>query len=221
MMTSKISTTTGKEMMKTRVYGLLAALCFFLFSLSLGITLVTQDKGYYDRQLVINETSELTGLPLEDLKIRAHALREYLEEGDNSLIAPYFNSKEVQHMEDVHGLFYLKNWILVLSGLGFLWTFVYGRKEGRAKNFLNMALGVLLVFLVFIAFAAMNFDLAFVGFHKFFFQNDLWLLDPSKDLMIQMLPQSFFEGMALRIGLFVLFMEGVYLLSLWRMTKKS
>ena len=35
---------------------------------------------------------------------------------------------------------------------------------------------------------------------RFFFDNDLWLLDPATDLMIRMLPEGFFFDMVIRIG---------------------
>ena len=37
-----------------------------------------------------------------------------------------------------------------------------------------------------------------------FFTNDLWLFDPSTDLMIRMLPEGFFYDMVMRIGLYFL-----------------
>lgn len=44
---------------------------------------------------------------------------------------------------------------------------------------------------------------AFLTFHHLLFTNDLWLLS-AQDLLIRLYPESFFAGMALRIGVFML-----------------
>lgn len=66
------------------------------------------------------------------------------------------------------------------------------------------AIGVLVALLLFSIIVALNFHAAWFKFHEIFFSNDLWLMDPEKDLMIQMLPEPFFFGMVKRIGLTVL-----------------
>ena len=46
-----------------------------------------------------------------------------------------------------------------------------------------------------------NFTAAFNRFHEIFFDNDLWILDPATDLLINIVPEGFFVDTALRIGL--------------------
>ena len=50
---------------------------------------------------------------------------------------------------------------------------------------------------------AVDFESAFLTFHHLLFTNDLWLLS-AQDLLIRLYPESFFAGMALRIGVFML-----------------
>ena len=38
--------------------------------------------------------------------------------------------------------------------------------------------------------AAIDFNAVFVKFHHIFFDNDLWLFDPTEDYMIRMLPEG-------------------------------
>lgn len=38
------------------------------------------------------------------------------------------------------------------------------------------------------------------SFTMFFFNNDLWLLDPKTDLLINMLPEGFFTDFAIHMG---------------------
>ena len=42
------------------------------------------------------------------------------------------------------------------------------------------------------ALALSGFDSFFIGFHKLFFDNDLWLLNPQTDLLIALMPTPFF-----------------------------
>jgi integral membrane protein (TIGR01906 family) len=44
-----------------------------------------------------------------------------------------------------------------------------------------------------------DFSALFLKFHHLFFTNDLWLLDINTDVLIQMLPESFFNSLALSI----------------------
>jgi integral membrane protein (TIGR01906 family) len=50
-------------------------------------------------------------------------------------------------------------------------------------------------------FTLLDFNKYFTYFHLIFFDNDLWLLDPETDLLIQMLPEEFFISIFKRIVL--------------------
>ena len=39
-------------------------------------------------------------------------------------------------------------------------------------------------------------------FHKLFFNNDLWILDPAEDLVINILVEPFFADIALKTALY-------------------
>lgn len=51
---------------------------------------------------------------------------------------------------------------------------------------------------------ALDFNRAFLAFHHLFFTNDLWLLNPATDLMIRLLPETFFAQVAGRAALLAL-----------------
>ena len=54
---------------------------------------------------------------------------------------------------------------------------------------------------ILIGMIFVDFSKYFVYFHLILFDNDLWILDPKTDLLIQMMPESFFVDMAIKIGL--------------------
>ncbi len=47
--------------------------------------------------------------------------------------------------------------------------------------------------------AAADFSTFWVSFHELFFTNDLWLLDPAKSVLINMVPAQFFYDLVMRI----------------------
>ena len=57
-----------------------------------------------------------------------------------------------------------------------------------------------------------DFTRYFILFHEIFFTNDLWMLDPTTDRLINMVPEGFFIDTARNIGIlygiFVIFVLG-------------
>ena len=72
------------------------------------------------------------------------------------------------------------------------------------KNLLIYLLYQLLILIPFFAAAGLlawglvDFDGLFVTFHRIAFTNEGWLLDPSKDLLIRLMPVEFFIALAVR-----------------------
>ncbi len=62
---------------------------------------------------------------------------------------------------------------------------------GASTLVLLVALGVL---------ALSDFGDAFVQFHLLAFDNDLWILDPSRDYLIMLFPEGFWFDATLRIA---------------------
>lgn len=188
--------------------GLLSAIialcaCFILFSFS--VDLVSQDGSYYAAQMVQNDIPWVTGRSLRDLNQISDDLRQYLREGDERILTPHFDEEEVRHMADVYALFNLMRKMNVLASiLGVTALCVLSRREGLMGAFESIGRVSIILILLLLAFAGIvvaNFGQAWTQFHEIFFTNDLWLMDPETDLMIQMLPEPFFFGMVKRIGL--------------------
>lgn len=126
----------------------------------------------------------------------------------------FFNDREKTHMEDVKTIYdklaKIRNLCMVIAvGGGVYFTFAKRGSGVKYVDYAPKAFGITgLVFLVamVIAFIALkiNFDSLFTAFHERFFTNDLWLLDPSTDLLINMLPEGFFMDTAFRMGKYLL-----------------
>lgn len=158
--------------------------------------------GYYLHQFKVNQIAKITSRNETELKAIAKALIAYLQQGKNNLLTPYFNEREVLHMEDVYHLFKT----MYILQLIFLILILYLSYQAiKKRNFRNLwrqtgyFLGgnYLLVAFGYFLFQKVDFSTFFIKFHEVFFSNDLWLMDPETDLMIQMLPETFFQTIAL------------------------
>jgi integral membrane protein (TIGR01906 family) len=82
----------------------------------------------------------------------------------------------------------------------------FGRKKqkGRLRRFAvyGIAIAAAGITPVIILIILMNIDFYkyFTVFHEIFFTNDLWLLDPAADRLINIFPQDFFTDMAFSIS---------------------
>lgn len=114
-----------------------------------------------------------------------------------------FGEREKLHMVDVKELFikgkYIRNISLVLVSLSLTILTIKNRKNigsililSSVISFISMGLLLLIMYI--------DFDKYFTYFHEIFFKNDLWLLDPKTDVLIQMLPLNFFYSIATKIA---------------------
>ena len=187
-----------------RILSILSVLsCFFLL-FSFSTEAVSQNQNYYVEQMEQNGIPAVTGKSLDTLAEISTALRQYLKEGERGTLAPYFSESEIDHMVDVYALFKLMRDVSVFAitilAVSF---FALSRRvgwRGALKMTGSSALAILAILAFFSIIVAMNFHRAWFKFHQIFFSNNLWLMDPKKDLMIQMLPEPFFFGMVKRIG---------------------
>lgn len=155
-------------------------------------------------------SAEAAGVDSATLSEIGDMLVDYLREDRTDLTMeavvngakqPVFNQREVEHMKDVLGLFRLERrlmWGLLLSGLMLLAVGLAGRGwTGRLARAGAAGQGIWLFLAVCAAvWIALDFNTAFLSFHRLLFRNDLWQLNPATDLMIRMLPEKFFAAMA-------------------------
>lgn len=182
------------------------------------------DFGWYENAYEKHGVLDDLEMEMEDVLDVTKEMMEYLRGNRKNLVVhtvidgqerEFFNDREKAHMVDVKELFIGGLWIrrigvlvLVLSVATLLRTKA-DWKILLPKSFLSsfaviagitVGAGLLFVF---------NFNKYFTIFHKIFFDNDLWLLDPDTDLLIRMLPEGFFLDMVIRIGVIFLSMSAV------------
>lgn len=183
--------------------------------LILSIRVVAFSSGFYIGQYDKLNTAETMNLSEEDLQNATSVLLDYIKGDVDSIdlkVSLYnkqiemFNQKEKDHMIDVKHLYTIANtFMMSVFGLNLLF-FIFNQLKKRTPN-KHEKMGIIkdvylilgLVFLGLSLFALTNFDLFWTTFHKVLFTNDLWLLDPRVDRMINMFPLPFFNAMVTKI----------------------
>ncbi len=186
-----------------KILAILLVISISLSCLLLAAELVSFDLDLYNRSFRTHKIEEVTGKSLEELDSIAEDLTLYLDDkASEEIMEENFNEREILHMVDVKGLFsggrIIRTISLILTIV--LGIYFYGKKESRYSKFVFWGLFSNWIILgIFGALIYFDFNRYFIIFHQIFFTNDLWLLNPKTDLLIQMLPQEFFMSMAFRI----------------------
>ncbi len=189
-----------------------------IFSVSLPVIILLSSlqvivfqPSYFDIQFSRYNIEEATGIESDDLRHIMGEVMLYLKGGraDLEIFAPVqgeereiFGEREKEHMVDVYHLFskglLIRNVALALAALAFLLMLL------NSNNFYLSLLKALswgtwfplCLMALASAVVATNFSYWFVVFHEVLFANDLWILDPSREILIQMLPEGFFMDTA-------------------------
>jgi integral membrane protein (TIGR01906 family) len=182
-----------------------------------SVQLVAFDRNYYRKEYLKYSISQHIGMNDEELMASTEKLLEYIEDKRDNLDfkadfkgkqEEFFSQRDKLHMIDVKMLFVNGRYIRNFSVL-FIAVFLVLLYKIRSKEYFGSSLAKhgLFVFIagtipVIVLVILMNHDFYkyFTIFHEIFFNNDLWLLDPNMDRLVNIFPQEFFTDMAFRIA---------------------
>lgn len=155
-------------------------LLIFLFSFKLLIF----NYGFYEKQFDNN-------LDREFVKGNVLNLFDYFK--DKGELNDNFNEREKLHLEDVKNLinkanilFYILLIMFIISIIYFIYT-----KDFKAIRF-NLIAGGCLTLLFILILVLFDFSDLFLKFHYLIFNNNLWMLNPETDLLINIFTENFF-----------------------------
>lgn len=121
--------------------------------------------------------------------------------------APFFTDREKQHLSDCRNLFMAgmraRSVSLLLAAGLILYIYVHNKSRTPAvlaRGYLKALAAVLIFAAVIAIIAAIDFTFVFTVFHKIFFNNDLWILYPDKDNLINIMQEDVFADAALWIA---------------------
>ncbi|MBR3333770.1 MAG: TIGR01906 family membrane protein [Clostridia bacterium] len=195
-----------------------AGFCF-LFTVILLVTVLTiyniaGDKDTLATQMRRHSVPEYSGLPDEEYPEMGKMIAVYLTGGGKTFQYSFtdaegntvecFSSREAEHMADCRDLIALAGrfrWYLGIAGLillgvgAILWKHMKSFANGMLAGF-GVALAIGLALLIW---GMISFDGLFTAFHKLAFTNDLWLMNPETDMIIRLMPGTFFRSLGIKV----------------------
>ena len=218
----------------TYAAGIFTAFWLIIAFLITSVEAVTYwTPGYYEKEYtkyqVLNDLPEMTMDDLLDvtdemmafLRGKRENLHVYTTMGGE--YREFFNDREIAHMEDVRGLFIGGLWLrrigilitLCFASLAYFWGHKSAERTAALKRLIPKSLcigtgAVFAVALVLIGIISTDFTKYFIVFHKIFFNNDLWVLDPRTDMLINIVPEGFFFDTAAQIALVFAVIVGMF-----------
>jgi integral membrane protein (TIGR01906 family) len=209
----------GPWLVALRVLGMIfIALAMPVLLTTSAVRWVTLDESFYNAEFERYDVAITTGLPSSELRRVAHEFNRYftgppgrmeVTVATTSGPVPLFNDRELTHMEDVQAIMHLlfRLWVISFAAIllgGALVVLVDPPTGGREViRAFGVGGGLVVGALGLLGLGALiDFQRLFFQFHLLSFSNDLWLLDPTRDRLIQLFPQEFFFDAAMRIALF-------------------
>lgn len=171
------------------------ALVLFLFILSFSVTFTLNFRPLYYMDIELLDIEGYSGLPKDEIRENYDVLIDYNSMfTDEELQFPTLAMSETGkiHFEEVKVIFVLfQRTALVTAILGLALILV--QKKRKDQRYLKYT-GVLTILIPALlgAAVAVNWDKAFVTFHKIAFNNDYWIFDATTDPVITILPDTFF-----------------------------
>lgn len=197
--------------------GILCTFCLMIIFLITSVeSVVYWTPGYFEREYTMYHVPEAVSMEMDDLLYVTDEMMMYLRgDGRDDLnisvpvdghMRPFFNEREMAHMEDVRNLFigalHIRTACIAAAFLCLCLMFLM---KTDIKRILPRAIctgtGIFLLLTAGLALLiSTDFTKYFIIFHKIFFDNDLWILDPATDLLINIVPEPFFADTAARIA---------------------
>ncbi len=171
--------------------------------------------GFFEKEYAKYNVTQDVSMTMDDLLEVTDEMMAYLR-GDREDLhvettmggvrREFFNEREIAHMEDVKGLFLggiaIRRGCLIAMALCLAGLFLL-KAPVRKVLPRSVLAGTGLFFAASAAVAGIistDFTRYFILFHHIFFNNDLWILDPATDMLINIVPEGFFRDTVFLIG---------------------
>lgn len=190
------------------------------------VEIVAYDMDYYKSQYDKHNISKNIEIEESELLKSTEKLLDYIKGKRNNLdfkveikreTVEFFSERDKLHMIDVKNLFQIGN--ILRNGLALLIGFIIvllkfnkNLKIDTGKCLLFSSIIGIMPFLILIILINIDFNRYFTIFHEIFFSNDLWLLDPGTDRLVNIFPEEFFAYTAMRILIFYFAIQLVFII---------
>lgn len=217
-------------MNKTKTIISLMTILIFILSLLTAVSTSIFDHDFYKQaQEKYNVSSKMQITEKEVLTATKVALLytkglqkdlTFLHSKEDKMVDLY-SKQDKDHMVDVKNLYKTMHYTFIVVGSLFIIFTIILIFKNKQLNIYNLTLLVnqVSIYTVIVAvlitfFAFINFDKFWVFFHKIFFRNDLWLMNPQYDALVNLFPENLFKDLVyLIIKKFFLIFGGINLLA--------
>jgi integral membrane protein (TIGR01906 family) len=199
------------------ILSVLLAVLLPIWLVTSNVRWVVNDLSLYSFGFNKFNIQERTGISNQELMSAARQIRSYFNNKEEVLNVTVeiagvsrniYNPKEIAHMRDVKGLiqgvYQLQEIISLYLGILIILG-ILARRYTVWKPLAGACVygGIFTLCLIIIIgiLSVVDFGGLFLVFHLVSFSNDLWLLDPSRDMLIRMFPQGFFMDATILIAL--------------------
>lgn len=168
-------------------------LMIFIISFAVVFTVFFKQLYYFDISYLNIDLS--SGMSIETIKENYNVLIDYQSifyQGTLKLPDFVMSTSGRIHFQEVKVIFETIQITTIVSGL-IVVPMVIKRLKEKEYRFFKLAGMLTIVIPAMLGFVvALDFDSAFVLFHKIVFRNDFWIFDYRSDPVIRILPETFF-----------------------------
>ncbi len=189
--------------------GFLLALALAVGALAAILWVLGTNAGLMTRIMTETAPDAIPLLPGSVYPAICEAITSYLAGGTSVFGFEFagvqlFGEKERIHMADCAALFRLDRTVLIVccaAAVVLIAVLILMRsRKSAAAGVLTGTLAALVLAAVLGVWGLVDFDGLFTAFHRTFFTNDLWLMNPATDVIIRLMPEAFFIRCALLGG---------------------
>lgn len=192
-------------------------LIVFIFSLFISLILtnvqiISFNSYFYKIEFLKYNVPNTTKISLENLENISLEVRKYFKDERNNLDVKsnidgktrnVFNEQELYHMKDVKKLFkkgfLIRSIFVILLMLSLTGIVLLKQYKPMYKSIKWLALMSVILISIFILLLITDFNKYFTYFHEIFFNENCWLFDPSKSLLVNIFPEGLFNDAAIYI----------------------
>ena len=199
--------------MKKKLCIIVFALACFITILMAAVEIAVYDKTFFMNEAAQNDVSANTGLTTEEISQVTDEIFNYLKGSRDDFditikrgigVIHLFNQDECDHMVDVANLMVLQRILLVV---GLITSLILGgclyRKDSKAffTGLMASGIGGIIALILATIIASNGFTAVFVALHRLIFTNELWIMDPATEVLINIVPEPYFIHLALYAGI--------------------
>lgn len=204
---------------------ILIGIIFTLLFISIAVVFTINFRPLYYMDINLLHIEALSGLNRPDILKNYNALIDYCSPFfTGNLAFPTLEASQsgLQHFAEVKNIFVAFYFIGIATLVIGVIIMIQKSKNRDYSYLLVSAITAIVLPLLLGLYMAVDFERAFLIFHKLFFRNDYWMFDPVTDPVIMILPEDFFMHCAIMIISVVLLFSAAFIIAyFWKRNRSG